>query len=65
MSFYNISIEECDRITAHTLTYYKQLLEEQKNSHIHPNDVAYNKKLIKSINRVLDYFGDIDVTIQV
>jgi hypothetical protein len=53
---YKISWEECDKITAHTLKYYKELFDEQE--FIHVDDIKYNKKLKKSINFILKYLGE-------
>jgi ferritin len=53
---YKISWEECDKIAAHTLKYYKHLTSEIKDVHL--DDVKYNKKLHKSIDFILKYLGE-------
>jgi len=55
---YKISWEECDKIVAHTLKFYKTLADESKE--IHVDDIKYNKKLKKSINFILKYLGEAD-----
>ena len=52
---YKISWEECDRITIHTLKYQRELVKDSDSEH--PDDIDYNKKLIKAIDRVLEYFS--------
>lgn len=53
---YKISWEECDKITAHTLKYYKHIADEQEFTHV--DDIKYNKKLKKSIDFILKYLGE-------
>lgn len=55
---YKISLEECDKITAHSLKYYRKLSSESGVTH--PEDIKYNKELKKSINFILDYLGEAD-----
>ena len=55
---YKVSLEECDKITAHSLKYYKKLNSESDVTHL--EDIKYNKKLKKSINFILDYLGESD-----
>ena len=55
---YKVSLEECDKITAHSLKYYKKLNSESNATHL--EDIKYNKKLKKSINFILDYLGEAD-----
>ena len=53
---YKLSWEECDKITAHTLKYYKHLVAEQESPHV--DDIKYNKKLKKSVDFILKYLGE-------
>ena len=53
---YKLSWEECDKITAHTLKYYKHVVDEQEFTHV--DDIKYNKKLKKSIDFILKYLGE-------
>lgn len=55
---YKISWEECDRIVAHTLKFYKTLADESNVTH--PNDLAYNWKLKESVDFILGYLGEAD-----
>lgn len=55
---YKISLEECDKIAAHSLKHYRKLVSESKVTH--PEDIKYNKKLKKSINFILGYLGEAD-----
>ncbi len=57
---YKISMEECDKITAHSLKHYRKLISEAGRTASHPEDIKYNKKLKKSINFILDYLGERD-----
>jgi hypothetical protein len=53
---YKISWEECDKIVAHTLKFYKKLNRESGGTH--PEDIKYNKKLKKSVDFILKYLGE-------
>ena len=53
---YKISWEECDKIVAHTLKFYKTLADESKEVHV--DDVEYNKRLKGSIDFILKYLGE-------
>jgi hypothetical protein len=53
---YKISWEECDKITVHTLKFYKNLADESKEVHV--DDVEYNEKLKESIDFILKYLGE-------
>lgn len=53
---YKLTWEECDKITTHTLKYYKHIVDEQEFTHV--DDIKYNKKLKKSINFILKYLGE-------
>jgi hypothetical protein len=55
---YRISWEECDKITAHTLKYYKNLVDELEFTHV--DDIKYNNKLKKSVDFILKYLGESD-----
>ena len=52
-----------DRITLSVLIEHKKLIEnqltrfEEGSKWMHEDDVKYNKKLIKSLARVIRYFG--------
>lgn len=53
---YKLSWEECDKITAHCLKMYKVLVDESNLTH--PKDLAYNKKMKKSVDFILRYLGE-------
>lgn len=54
---YEISWEECDRITLHSLEVYRNLAEKDDSKH--PDDIEYNKKLVESIDFLLRYLGGV------
>lgn len=53
---YEISWEECDRITIHSLKVYRNLAEQNDSNH--PDDIEHTKKLVESLDFLLGYFGD-------
>lgn len=53
---YKISWEECDKITAHTLKFYKTLVNT--NGATHADDWLYNTQLTQCIDFILDYLGE-------
>lgn len=53
---YKISQDECDKLTIHTLKYYKHLTEGY-TGYKHPDDVIYEAKLVESIDFLLKYLG--------
>lgn len=61
-----IDDETADRITLCVLKEHKQMVEsqliayEEQGKWMHEDDVKYNKKLVKSLGRVIRYFGGDD-----
>lgn len=61
---FEIDWETADRITLLNLKNHRDYLftelEDYKLGHfLHPDDVINNKKLIKSLDKIINYFGDI------
>ncbi len=52
---FQISWEECDKITVHTLKHYMRIVEEDESAN--SDDIWYNNKLKESIDFILGYFG--------
>lgn len=57
-----IDFDIADRITLLTLIDQRKMVKDQLKKHseggwMHPEDVEYNVKLVKALNRVIDYFG--------
>ena len=57
-----IDDETADRITLCVLKEHKQMTENQLKAYedggwMHEDDVKYYKKLVKSLGRVIRYFG--------
>lgn len=56
--------EVADSIALASLKEHKQILEnqlieyEQGNKWLHQDDVRYYKKLVKSMKRVIEYYGE-------
>ena len=60
-----IDFEVADKITLKNLVNNRDMIKcdiekhlfDPENNWMHPDDVVYNKKLLKALNRVIDYFG--------
>lgn len=59
----DIAVEVVDNVVdAVVASWIKDNLEmiERIDGYLHPDDVKYNKKLVKALNLVLDYMGESD-----
>lgn len=57
----DIAVEVVDNVVdAVVASWIKDNLEmiERIDGYLHPDDVKYNKKLVKALKRVLDYVGE-------
>ena len=57
----DIAVEVVDNVVdAVVVSWIKDNLEmiERIDGYLHPDDVKYNKKLVKALRRVLDYVGE-------
>lgn len=57
----DIAVEVVDNVVdAVVVSWIKDNLEmiERIDGYLHPDDVKYNKKLVKALKRVLDYVGE-------
>jgi hypothetical protein len=66
MTGLKLDFEVADKITLANLIESRKMIEtmmwehEHMGTWLHPDDLVYNKKLLKSLNRVIDYFGGDD-----
>lgn len=63
MNKYELDVTAAESITIEVLKYERNAAKERLNNDNplaskHPDDIKYDKKLIKAINRVLEYFGE-------
>lgn len=59
----DIAVEVVDNVVdAVVVCWVKDNLRMIKNidGYLHPDDVKYNKKLVKALNLILDYVGEPD-----
>lgn len=59
----DIAVEVVDTVVdAVVASWIKDNLEmiERIDGYLHPDDVKYNKKLVKAFNLLLDYMGESD-----
>lgn len=59
----DIAVEVVDNVVdAVVASWIKDNLEmiERIDGYLHPDDVKYNKKLVKAFNLLLDYMGESD-----
>ena len=59
----DIAVEVVDNVVdAVVVSWIKDNLEmiERIDGYLHPDDVKYNKKLVKAFNLLLDYMGESD-----
>lgn len=62
MNGLKLDFEIADKITLANLIEQRSMLidmmlDYDRGAWMHPDDVVYNKKLLKALNRVINYFG--------